>query len=151
MKLVPVTVTDVPPAADPEGGDTPVTVGKAKYVKRSSLPKTFVPLGLVTVTSTMPADSAGAAAVICVALLTVNDVAGEAPNSTTVVPVRLVPLMVTDVAPEVVEKGQTPVTTGTVDDAVPDHVTTWGAETAEMGALPPWSMRATKRSWDAAH
>ena len=64
MKLVPVTVTDVPPAADPDGGDTPVTVGEAKYVKRSSLPKTFVPPGLVTVTSTMPADSAGAVAVM---------------------------------------------------------------------------------------
>ena len=59
VKFVPVSVTDVPPAAAPEVGDTPVTVGSvppgAVKVKWSLLEVALVPLGVVTVTSTCPA------------------------------------------------------------------------------------------------
>ena len=56
MKLVPVMVNDAPPDADPAVGKTLDTDGIAKYVKWSSVPVIFVPLGLVTPTSTVPAD-----------------------------------------------------------------------------------------------
>ncbi len=54
----------------------------------------LVPSGVVTCTSTDP-EPAGAVAVMVVALLTVNDVAGFAPKATAVAPVKLVPLTVT--------------------------------------------------------
>ena len=60
-----------------------------------------VPSGVVTVTSTAPTEPAGAVAVIEVAEFTVKLVAGFAPKSTAVAPVKLVPLMVTDVPPPV--------------------------------------------------
>ena len=54
-----------------------------------------------------------AAAVICVPLLTVNEAALVAPNFTTVAPVKLVPVMVTEVPPSVVPLvGAMPVTVG---------------------------------------
>src|SRR6476660_6445319 len=63
--------------------------------------------------STAPAACAGAVAVICVALFTVNVVAAVAPKLTAVAPVRLVPVMVTLVPPAVVpEVGETLVTVG---------------------------------------
>src|SRR5271170_1022049 len=58
-----------------------------------------VPLGVVTVTSTMPLLPAGAFAVIAVAELTVNDVAAVEPNLTAVAPAKAVPVIVTDVPP----------------------------------------------------
>ncbi len=61
----------------------------------------LVPLGVVTVTSTVPADSAGANAVIWPAPLTVNDVADAVPNVTAVAFVKLAPLIVTLVPPAV--------------------------------------------------
>ena len=73
----------------------------------------LVPPGVVTVMSTAPALPAGDVAVIEVALLTVNDVAAMAPNFTAVAPVRLVPVIVTDVLPSVVpEVGLIDVTVG---------------------------------------
>ena len=73
----------------------------------------LVPPGVVTVMSTAPALPAGDVAVIEVALLTVNDVAAMAPNFTAVAPVRLVPVIVTDVLPSVVpEVGLIEVTVG---------------------------------------
>ena len=62
----------------------------------------LVPPGVVTVISTAPALPAGEVAVICVALLTVNEVAAVTPNFTAVAPVKLVPVMVTEVPPAVV-------------------------------------------------
>jgi hypothetical protein len=50
----------------------------------------LVPPGVVTVMSTAP-DPAGATALICCALTTVNDVAGVEPKFTAVAPVRLPP------------------------------------------------------------
>ena len=56
---------------------------------------------MVTVTSTVAAPSAGAVAVIWVALLTVKAVAAVDPNFTVVAPVKLVPVMTTEVPPTV--------------------------------------------------
>ena len=58
-----------------------------------------MPLGWVTVTSTVPAAWAGDVAVIEVGLTTVNDAAATPPKLTLVAPVKFVPLMVTLVPP----------------------------------------------------
>ena len=50
---------------------------------------------------TVPADSAGATALMLVAPLIVKLVAAVEPNLTAVAPVRLVPVIVTDVPPPV--------------------------------------------------
>jgi hypothetical protein len=72
----------------------------------------LVPLGVVTVTSTVP-DPAGAVAVIWASLLTVKVVAAVEPNVTPVAPVKLAPVIVTDVPPEAgPEDGLTLVTVG---------------------------------------
>ena len=59
-----------------------------------------IPPAVVTRTSTVPVP-AGDVAVIWVAELTVKPVAGVAPKLTVVAPVRLTPVMVTEVAPAV--------------------------------------------------
>jgi len=100
VKPVPVTVTDVPPAAGPDVGEIEVTVGAATWVNWSAADVGDVPLGLVTVTSTVPVP-AGEVAVIEVAELTVKLVALIAPNFTAVAPVKLVPVRVTVVPPAV--------------------------------------------------
>ena len=67
-------------------------------------------------TSTVPVP-AGDVAVIDVALLTVNVVAAVAPNFTAVAPVKLVPVIVTDVPPAVgPELGLTPVMMGVQEE-----------------------------------
>jgi hypothetical protein len=58
----------------------------------------LVPLGVVTVTSTVPLP-AGLVAVICVAVLPVSAVAAAVPNLTAVAALKLVPVMTTDVPP----------------------------------------------------
>ena len=75
----------------------------------------LVPVPVVTVTSTWPALPAGLVQVIWVpSPLTDTPVAGlDAPKLTAVVPVRLVPVMVTEVPPAVgPEDGLTAVTVG---------------------------------------
>lgn len=59
----------------------------------------MVPPAVVTVTSAVPTGAAGATAVIFVALVTVNELAGTAPNATLVAPVNPVPVIVTVVPP----------------------------------------------------
>ena len=59
-----------------------------------------MPPGVVTVTSTVPVP-AGAVAVTWVAEFTIKPVAAVVPNLTPVAPVRLVPVMVTEVPPAV--------------------------------------------------
>ena len=74
---------------------------------------TLVPEDVTTVTSTVPADSAGLVAVIEVAELTVKFVAAVPPKLIAVAPVRLVPVIVTEVPPAVVpEVGLMDVTVG---------------------------------------
>jgi hypothetical protein len=73
----------------------------------------LVPLGVVTVTSTVPDGSAGLTAVIEVSELTVKLAAATVPKLTAVPPVKPVPPMATVVPPLVgPELGETPVTTG---------------------------------------
>ncbi len=63
---------------------------------------------------TVPKDSDGDLAVICVAELTVKEVATMLPNLTEVAPVKPVPVIVTIVPPAIgPELGETPVTVGT--------------------------------------
>jgi hypothetical protein len=109
---VPVTVTEVPPAAGPPDGLTAVTDGTGAYVKRSPAAVGEVPPGVVTVRSTRPAAPAGAVAVICVVDSTVYELAGVEPNVTAVVPPKPVPVIVTTVPPA----------TGPVDGLTPETV-----------------------------
>ena len=73
-----------------------------------------MPAGVVTVTSTVPAASAGSVAVICVpAELTATLVAALVPKSTSVAPLKPVPVMVTTTPPaRVPANGLTSVTVG---------------------------------------
>jgi hypothetical protein len=72
-----------------------------------------VPADVVTVISTVPGDSAGAVALMDVALETVNVVAAIPPNFTAIAPVKAVPVIVTKLPPVVnPDGGETPVTTG---------------------------------------
>jgi hypothetical protein len=97
---VPVIVTAVPPASGPALGRTAVTVGTAAYVYWSAEPVAEVPPGVVTVTSTVPAEPAGELAVMLVALTTVNEVAAWVPKLTAVTgAMNPVPVMVTTVPP----------------------------------------------------
>jgi hypothetical protein len=90
-----------------------------------------VPIEFVTVTSTTPADPAGAVAVMDVELTTVTPVALVAPNFTDApVVVKLVPLIVTTVPPVVgPELGDTPTTVGT---AVAEYVNWSFTDVAEV-------------------
>ena len=70
-----------------------VGAGGGTYVYWSAATAALVPpVGVVTVTSTVPVP-AGAFAVILVALFTVNVVAAVAPNFTALAPVKFVPVM----------------------------------------------------------
>src|SRR5215813_10313194 len=81
LKLVPVIVTEVPPASGPFAVLMLVTLGSAVYVYLSAEPVADVSPALVTVISTVELTvPAGAVAVICVDVLTVNDVALVDPN-----------------------------------------------------------------------
>ena len=67
----------------------------------------------VTTTSTTPAACAGAVAVIEVELTIVTEVATDPPIVTVAPELKPVPVIVTDVPPEVVpEEGEIPVTVG---------------------------------------
>ena len=71
-----------------------------------------MPPGVVTVTSTVPADSGGLVAVICVAVSLVTAAAAP-PNFTAVAPARFVPVIVTVVPPATdPQLGPTLTTTG---------------------------------------
>jgi hypothetical protein len=115
MKLVPVRVTDVPPAVVPVVGDTALTVGTPSKVNWSAEEVALVPTGVTTVTSTVLADSAGDFTVMEVADTTVRLVPAVLPKSTTVAPVKLLPVSVTDVPPLIVPTaGDTALTVGAV-------------------------------------
>ena len=112
VKPVPVIVTNVPPAAGPEDGLRPVTIGAATYVKRSADDVSDVPPAVTTVTSTVPAP-AGLTAVIVVGLTTVTSVAGAVPKLTAAASVKPVPVIVTKVPPAAApEDGFKPETVG---------------------------------------
>ena len=94
---LPVIVTNVPPPTGPAVGLKRVT--DTPYVNTLAGDAGDVPVGVVTVTFTVPAVCAGLAAVIVVSLLTVKLAAGVVPKSTAVAPVKPLPVMVTNVPP----------------------------------------------------
>jgi hypothetical protein len=98
----PLIETSVPPPVPPELRLSPVTLGAVpvENVNWSEDETAEVPVGVVTVTSTVPAGSVGATAVIEVLETTVK-LAGTLPNSTRLAPVKFVPVMVTLVPPAV--------------------------------------------------
>ena len=100
VKLVPVSVTDVPPVVGPKVGEIDVAVGPAIYVNWSAADVAEVPPTVVTLTSTVPIP-AGDVAVIDVEETTVKPVAAVAPKVTAVAPVKFVPVMITVVTPVV--------------------------------------------------
>jgi hypothetical protein len=114
-KFVPVIVTVVPPEVAPTLGATTLTVGVASKTNLSAGDVADVPPAVVTVISTVPADSAGDVAVTDVAELTVTLTAAcPAPKLTDVPPdTKFVPEIVTDVPPPVGPAPTlTPVTVG---------------------------------------
>jgi hypothetical protein len=116
VKPVPFIVTFVPPIIGPLVGERPVTVGAATYVNSSAAVTADVPLGVVTVTSTVPAFPIGEVAVIEVEETTLNALASVLPKCTNVAPVKFVPVIVTTVPPAVGPLvGERPVTVGAVD------------------------------------
>ena len=82
-------------------------------MKWSATEAALVPLGVLTMTSTVPAAADGDKAVTSVAEPTVYDVAAVLPKLTAVAPVKPVPLMVTEVPPpSAPASGLTALTTG---------------------------------------
>jgi hypothetical protein len=100
-KFVPVIVTVVPPDVGPAVGLTPVTVGAATYVNRSADEVADVPPAVVTVTSTVPAVPEGLRSTICVAVSLVKLLTMVVPKRTAVALPKFVPVIVTDVPPDV--------------------------------------------------
>ena len=86
------------PLAGPVVGFSFVTVGGARKLNRSAELVALVPPGVVTVTSTVPVP-AGETAVIELSELTVKLVALVEPNLTAVAPLKLVPVMLTELPP----------------------------------------------------
>ncbi len=97
-KLVPVTVTMVPPATGPALGLTAATVGTAVYVKWSALDVFEVPPAVVTVMSCVPVPL-GEVTVMEPAVSAVMVPGLAVPKSTAVALVRLLPVIVTLVPP----------------------------------------------------
>ena len=112
-KFVPVMVTPVPPATGPLFGLTLLTVGVTTYV----YPFARLPLcepAFVTVTVTAPVLPAGVVAVIVVPFTTTTFVAAALPNVTVAPVAKFVPVIVTDVPPNVEPLlGETLLTVGT--------------------------------------
>src|SRR5580692_9889625 len=118
VKPDPVTVTEVPPDVGPVFGLTAVTAGTGGAVKvnwSADGLTGLVPPGAVTVTSTVPADSAGEVTVSEVPVpFTTTLVPAVVPNFTEVAPVKPDPVTVTEVPPDVGPVfGLTAVTAGT--------------------------------------
>src|SRR5690242_20740127 len=113
MKFTPVIVTNVPPLTGPLFGVTPETVGVATNVNWSLAVVTLAPPADMTVTSTVPAPTAGDAAVIDASPFTMKLAAGVPPKLTAVASVKPVPVIATIVLPLVGPTfGDTPVTLG---------------------------------------
>ena len=96
-KLVPATVTEVPPELGPRFGVTEATVGAATYVKQP-LHDPLCVSGFVTTTVTAPAACAVVVPVMLVGL-TVGAVSADPPNETVAPVWNPLPVMVTLVPP----------------------------------------------------
>ena len=104
-------------------------------------------MAVVTVTSTLPAaEAAGATAVICVAELTVNELAATPPNETPAAPLKLLPVMVTLVPPARPPLlGLRLVTVGEgLDAATPNAWTSVAASNHESLPLNEWTWPTTR-------
>ena len=99
VKLVPVIVIAVPPAVEPEVGETEEIVGGARYV--NAFVAVALPPGVVTATLFAPTVPAGVTAVTLVDETTTTLVAAIPPTVTLVAPVKLVPVIVIAVPPAV--------------------------------------------------
>ena len=99
VKLVPVIVIAVPPAVEPEVGETEEIVGGAKYV--NAFVAVALPLGVVTATLVAPTVPAGVTAVMLVEETTTTLVAATPPTVTLVAPVKSQPVIVIGVPPAV--------------------------------------------------
>ena len=98
-RFVPVIVINVPPAVEPDVGETDEIVGGATNVN-APLPIAF-PTTVTTTTSARPAAPAGVTAVMLVGEITFKLVAATPPIVTLVVPSRSVPVIVINVPPKV--------------------------------------------------
>lgn len=98
IKPAPVMFTSVPPVFGPEVGVMEEITGACWNLKLSEL---SVPPGVVIMIGTVPARCIGVTASISLSLTTVKLVAATAPNDTLVVPLRLVPVIVTVLPPAV--------------------------------------------------
>ena len=101
LRVVPKTLTVVPPASGPPEGTTEVTVGAAWKVNWSLAEVAEVPPGVVTVMSMTPAASAGDVAFIEVEDNTEKLLAATGPNLTAETFVKPVPVTETTVPPAV--------------------------------------------------
>ena len=91
---IPVITTDVPPDTGPVAGEIRETVGAAVYVYLSPVTTAVVPLGVVTLTSTIPTVPAGGVTVIDV-LVFARRVPWLLPKYTAIGLFRAVPVIVT--------------------------------------------------------
>ena len=98
-KLAPVIVIAVPPAVEPDVGETEEIVGGATDV--NAFVAVAVPFGVVTATLFAPTVPAGVTAVTLVDETTTTLVAATPPTVTLVAPVKLVPVIVIAVPPAV--------------------------------------------------
>ena len=113
VKPVPAMVTAVAPATGPTAGLRALMAGPASEVNRSDGLVALVPLGVVTVTATVPALAAGETAVTSVAEMTEKLSAAAEPKLTPVAPTKAVPVMVTEVPPvRGPDRGVSELTTG---------------------------------------
>ncbi|MGA2698178.1 MAG: hypothetical protein ABSE74_00860 [Methanoregula sp.] len=99
VKPVPVMVIAVLVETGPYAGETVVTVGIAVYVNAPV--SVNMPPGVVMTRLAAPAVPAGVIAVIEVELTTPKLVAATPPNVTAVVPVKPLPVIITNVPPAV--------------------------------------------------
>src|SRR5439155_866517 len=104
-KFVPVIVTPVPPAVEPDGGAMEVTVGAGPAYVKPLVNVAACVSGLVTVTFAAPAACAGVVAVIVVAFVTLTLVAAVPPMLTVAPVTKFVPVIVTVVPPAVEPDG----------------------------------------------
>jgi hypothetical protein len=108
---VPMTVTVLPPAGGTAPGNAPEIVGPDRKVK-SPVPVP-VPPAVVTTTLAVPKEPAAVTHVADVGELTTNPVHVRAPIFTSLAPVKLVPVMATEVPPVAgPDVGATDVTVG---------------------------------------
>jgi hypothetical protein len=90
----PAIVTLVPPSTGPFSGDSFVTIGTRRYLKRSAADVTLVPPGVVTVMATLPAPAGLVATIVVEFTIDMTD-ACFVPKYTVAGATKFVPVVVT--------------------------------------------------------